>query len=176
MSASKTNPWTIRRGRLDDLPGILEIYNHYVLTSVVTFDLQPLGLEERKPWMERFKEQGPLQIFVAERDGQVLGFAYSGSFRERKAYDTTAETTVYLTPDAVGQGLGRALYDALLPCLQAAGLHRLIAGVTLPNPGSVALHEACGFEYVGTMSEVGCKMNRYCDVGWWEKRLNGNEA
>ncbi len=176
MSASKAAPWTIRHGRLEDLPGILEIYNHYVLNSAATFDLEPFGLEARIPWMEQFGQEGRFQMFVAVHAGQVLGYAYSGSFRERKAYDTSVEATVYLAPDAVGLGLGRALYDALLPRLQAFGLHRVIAGITLPNPGSIALHEACGFEHVGTMSEVGSKMGRYWDVGWWEKRLDGGKS
>ena len=165
-------PWVLRRGHMDDLPGILEIYNHYVAHSVATFDLEPLDFEQRRPWMEQFGSEGRSQMFVAERAGIIIGYAYSGAFRERKAYDTTAEVTVYVAPGEGGQGLGRLLYGTLIPRLEALGLHRLIAAVTLPNPASAALHESLGFERVGTMSEVGYKMDRYWDVGWWEKKLN----
>ncbi|MDF1838476.1 MAG: GNAT family N-acetyltransferase [Planctomycetota bacterium] len=164
-------PWVIRHGTPEDLAGICEIYNHYVHHSVATFDLHPWEVKEKRDWMAQFKREGRSQMFVAERAGQIIGYAYSGPFRERPAYDITAETTVYLAPGEGGQGLGRRLYGTLIPRLKALGLHRLIAGVTLPNPASVALHESFGFESVGVMSQVGIKMDRYWDVGWWQLRL-----
>jgi phosphinothricin acetyltransferase len=169
-------PCVIRHGCLGDLQGICEIYNHYVHHSVVTFDLNPWDVEQQTPWMQKFNAEGRFQIFVAERSGTIIGYSYSDSFRTRPAYDITAETTVYLAPGEGGKGLGRKLYATLIPRLEALGLHRLIAGVTLPNPASVALHESFGFEHVGTMSEVGIKMDRHWDVGWWQKRLSGKAA
>lgn len=168
---SDGEPWVIRHGEPADLEGICTIYNHYVEHSVATFDLHPWKVEDKRDWMAQFKRAGRSQIFVAERDGRILGYAYSGPFRERPAYDITAETTVYLAPDAAGQGLGRKLYGTLIPRLKALGLHRLIAGVTLPNPASVGLHESFGFEHCGTMSQVGIKKDRYWDVGWWQMRI-----
>jgi phosphinothricin acetyltransferase len=164
-------PWVIRHGTVEDLAGICAIYNHYVEHTVVTFDVLPWEIQERTAWMEKFTVDGRFQIFVAERGGRIIGYAYSGSFRERPAYDITVESTVYLAPGEERQGLGRRLYGTLLPRLRVLGVRNVIGGVTLPNPGSVALHESFGFRHVGTMPKVGKKHDRYWDVGWWQLDL-----
>ncbi|MCA9000849.1 MAG: N-acetyltransferase [Planctomycetes bacterium] len=169
----ETEPWTLRHATAGDLPGVCEIYNHYVEHSVVTFDLEPWKVEHKRAWMSQFQTEGRCQMFVAEREGRIVGYAYSGPFRDRPAYDITVETTVYLAPDAVGQGLGRRLYGTLIPRLRALNLRSVIAGVTLPNTASVALHESFGFRHVGTMGRVGLKHGKLWAVGWWQLEFPG---
>jgi phosphinothricin acetyltransferase len=159
----------IRRGEAADLPALTELYNHYVRETAITFDVEPYTPETRRPWFEGFAAHGRHQIWVAEQDGRVVGYACTHRFRPKAAYDTTAETSVYLEPAAVGRGLGRRLYERLFESLAGADLHRLVAGVTLPNPASVALHERLGFTSSGILREVGRKFDRYWDVLWMER-------
>ena len=109
---------------------------------------------------------------MAERGGAVVGYAYSASYRTRPAYARTRETSVYLAADAVGQGLGRALYDDLLARLRADGMHIALAVIALPNPASEALHRAYGFERVGVLPEVGYKFDRWIDTAFWALQLD----
>jgi phosphinothricin acetyltransferase len=168
-SVSGTNP-IIRAGSLRDLPGILQIYNHYVETSHATFDLEPVSVAQRKDWLRQFGDDGPHRLLVAEDGADLCGFAYSARFRSRPAYDVSVETTVYVRRDANGRGVGSRLYESLLDCVDAAGIHRVYAGIALPNAPSVRLHERFGFRHVGTFSEVGFKFGRYWDVAWFERR------
>ena len=149
-----------------------ELYNHYVRTSPATFDVEPFSVEERRAWFDAFAPDTNHQLWVADEAGTVLAFAYSGRFRPKPAYRTTVETTVYCAPGATGQGLGRQLYSALFKGLEGRDLNRALAGITQPNPASVALHEAFGFERVGTFSQVGYKDGQYWDVAWFEKPLS----
>jgi L-amino acid N-acyltransferase YncA len=117
----------------------------------------------------------PVDVTAADADTAVqavLGFAYSGWFRPRPAYGRTRETSIYLHRGARGQGLGRALYQDLLDRLRGDGMHLAVAVVAQPNPASVALHEALGFELVGTFSEIGEKFGRYVDTRWYQLRLD----
>jgi phosphinothricin acetyltransferase len=161
----------IRRGREDDLAALTELYNHYVEHTPVTFDLAPFAVEARRPWLGGFAERGPHQLFVAEEDGRVLGWAGAHRFREKRAYDTTVETTIYLASGATGRGLGSALYERLFAALAGEDVHRAVAGITLPNDASVALHRRFGFREIGVFHEVGRKRGRYWDVLWLEKEL-----
>ena len=102
---------------------------------------------------------------------EVVGFAYSSSYRPRPGYRLTRETSVYLAEHARGQGLGRRLYDDLLAAVSADGIHVALALIALPNAPSVALHEACGFEHLGTMREVGRKFDRWLDTAWYQRIL-----
>ena len=161
----------LRRGGESDLAALTAIYNHYVRETAITFDLEPYTDEKRRPWLREFSDAGRYQLFVAERAGAVVGYACTRRFRDKAAYDTTLETSVYLAPEACGQGLGRALYERLFAALDAVDAHRLIAGITLPNEASVALHERFGFTPVGVMREVGRKLGRYWDVLWMDRDL-----
>jgi phosphinothricin acetyltransferase len=161
----------IRPGRAEDLPDLTELYNHYIRETPITFDLVPYAVEERRDWLERFSETGRHRLWVSERAGRVTGYATSRTFRPKAAYDSTVETTVYLAPEAQGEGLGRRLYQALFASLADEDVHRAVGGVTLPNPASVALHESFGFEPVGIYHEVGYKFGRYWDVQWFEKEM-----
>jgi phosphinothricin acetyltransferase len=108
---------------------------------------------------------------VLEEQGVVLGYAYAGSFRTRPAYRFTCETTVYVGAEARGRRVGRRLYDELLRRVTQQGFRTAVAGITLPNPASVALHEAVGFKPVGIYHKVGFKFGQWHDVGWWEREL-----
>jgi phosphinothricin acetyltransferase len=99
----------------------------------------------------------------------VVGFAYTGSWRAKAAYDTTAESTIYLRAEVAGRGIGRALYRALFAALEGADLHAVVAGITLPNPASIVLHRGFGFVSVGVFREVGRKFGRFHDVEWFRR-------
>lgn len=160
------------RGPVDgDLAPLAKIYNHYVVESHVTFDIEPIPLETRRSWLASFAESGPYRLLVAEEKGAPIGYASSSPFRAKAAYETSVETTIYLAPDATGRGLGRPLYTRLLDSLRDEDVHRAYGGVALPNPGSVALHASLGFRSVGVFREVGRKWGRYWDVEWFEKEL-----
>lgn len=165
---------TIRPALRDDLPALVEIYNHYVCETPVTFDTEPFTAEEREAWFSSFSGDGPYRLLVAANGDAIRGYASSSCFKPRKAYDVSVETTIYLDPGSTGDGIGSALYGALLDELLAdARLHRAYGGIALPNDASVALHEKLGFKHVGTYREVGRKFDRYWDVAWFEKDLSG---
>jgi len=166
----------IARGSPDDLGAIAEIYHHYVLTSPATFDLEPRTDEEVRGWFEGFGERGRHRLLVALEGRRVLGYASSSAMRPRAAYRPTVETSVYLDPSSTGRGVGAALLGALLSALETEDVHRACAGIALPNPASVRLHERFGFRHVGTFTEQGYKFGRYWDVAWFERAFpNGAE-
>lgn len=153
-----------------DLDAIAAIHARYVAETVVTFDEQPLPVQG---WKEKWRSarDADQPWYVTEQGGEVVGFAYSGSFRPKAAYRPTVETTIYLDREAVGQGLGRALYSDMLAEAGRRGFHLAVAGVTLPNEASVRLHEGLGFSKVGEFTEVGHKFGQWWDVGWFQRRL-----
>jgi len=153
-----------------DLAGLIHIYNHYVRTTHITFDIHEFTEEQRIPWFEGFSEHGPHRLLVAEVSNRVTGYASSQAFRPKPAYARSVETTIYIEHSASGRGIGRRLYEALLEALGAEEtVHRAYAGIALPNPRSVKFHEEFGFHRVGTFREVGFKMDRYWDVSWYER-------
>jgi phosphinothricin acetyltransferase len=166
----------LRPAQPSDLPALTAIYNHYVSETPITFDVEPYHVEGRRPWLEGFAPEGPHRLFVAERGEDLLGYAGSMGFRPKVAYATSVETTVYLRPESAGHGIGAALYGRLFEALQGEDLHRAYAGITLPNPASIRLHERFGFRPVGVFHEVGRKLGRYWDVAWDEKSLDGEDA
>ncbi|SRR5579862_1250305 len=166
-----TDP-TIRPAEPADLPALLDIYNHYVLTTPVTFDIEPRTLEQRRAWFDQFSSQGRYRCFAAERRGRAIGWACSARFKEKEAYETTIETSIYLAPDAVGRGLGGALYKKLFEALADEDIHRAFAGVTVPNDASVALHRSLGFEQVGLYLEIGRKFGRFWDTALFVRNFD----
>src|SRR5215472_3621583 len=161
----------IRRVEQADLPALLKIYNHYVKTTPITFDVEPRTLAQRQEWLDGFKPKGRHQCFVAAQDGHPIGWACSTKYKEKAAYDTSVEMSVYLTPDRHRKGLGRQLYETLIAALQGEDINRLYGGITQPNPASVGLHLALGFRLVGTQTEVGRKFGRFWDVALYERAL-----
>jgi len=171
QSVSEQRP-LIRRATSSDLPRLTEIYNHYIRNTAITFDLEPFTVEERRNlWFAKFADEGRHQLLVVEERGEVVGFAGTTGFREKRAYDTTVETTIYCVPEATGRGIGTLLYSALFEALDGEDIRLAVAGITVPNEASIALHERFGFTPAGVMHEVGRKFDRYWDVAWYEKRL-----
>ena len=162
-----------RPGQLSDLDALTRIYNYYVENTHITFDLLPYSVGARREWFGHYGVTGRHRLLVAEADGAVLGYATSGRFRDKAAYDPSVETTVYCAPEAVGRGAGTALYDALFTELAAEDVHRAVAGVALPNDASLALHLRFGFTEVGTFREVGRKFDKWWDVTWLERPVGG---
>jgi phosphinothricin acetyltransferase len=155
-----------------DIDRLTELYNHYILETTITFDLQPYTVEQRQDrWFSHYATSGRYRLLVAECDQQVVGYATSSQFRVKAAYDTSVETSIYLSAEAQGQGIGSQLYGALFDLLAKEDVHRAYAGITLPNKASIAIHQKFGFEQVGLFREVGRKFDRYWDVAWFEKAL-----
>jgi phosphinothricin acetyltransferase len=158
----------VRNAVASDLPALTDIYNHYVINTPVTFDLEPFTVDTRRAWFEHYADTGRHRLLVATRDGDVVGYATSSQFRVKPAYDTSVEVTVYLDPAATGGGIGSALYERLFDVLGGEDVHRAYAGIAMPNDASVALHRKFGFTEMGTMTEVGRKFDRWWDVLWME--------
>jgi L-amino acid N-acyltransferase YncA len=160
---------TIRAATEPDVAGIAAVYDEQVRTGISTFDLEP---PPASYWSHRLASEEPGDhLLVADDEGAIVGYAYSSRYRPRPGYRFTREASVYLGPQARGRGLGRRLYDELLPRVRADGMHVLLALVALPNPASVALHESCGFQHLGTMREVGSKFGRWIDTAWYQRVL-----
>lgn len=159
----------IREAIETDLEQLNELYNHYVRTSPVTFDIDEISMEARREWFGGFG--GRYRLLVAVENGRVLGYSHSKQFRPKQAYETSVETTVYIAHDHLGRGLGRRLYAALFEAIADEDIHRAFAGITVPNPASFALHESFGFRQVAYFTEQGRKFDRYWDVAWFEKNL-----
>jgi len=163
---------SIRPAVHGDLARLTEIYNYYVIHTPVTFDIEPYTVERRQTWFAQFKPEGRHRLLVAEDSGLVLGYAGTMRFRPKAAYDTTVETTIYCDHEAVGKGIGARLYGALFEALRGEDIHRFVAGYTLPNPATAALHKRMGFKPMGIFTEVGRKFGRYWDVTWNERPAN----
>lgn len=160
----------IRPAVEDDLSDIAAIYEHEIANSIATFDLEP---PDPAYWQEKLagKHPGDHLLVAVDDDADVVGYAYSWSFRPRPAYSLTRETSIYLDPSVRGKGIGKLLYPALLDTMADSGVHTAVALVALPNPGSIGLHKFCGFEQVGAMREVGYKFDQWIDVAWFQKML-----
>jgi phosphinothricin acetyltransferase len=160
---------TIRAAGEADLTGIAAIYGHEARSGIATFDTEPRSIDQ---WRDRLEStaQGD-HLLVATDEETILGYAHSTAYRPKPCYAATRETSIYLAPEAQGQGLGRQMYEDLLGWLAADGIRTVVAAVALPNPASLSLHRACGFEEVGVMREVGRKFDRWIDVLWLQKAL-----
>ena len=162
--------------RPGDLPGVLDILNHYVLNDHCTFDTEPWSCDDKQAWFDGFRTTGPYRLTVARQDGRLLGYAHSGRWRGKRAYDVTVETTVYLAPDSTGRGLGARLLGELLVSLRGSGALRAVAGIAQPNEASNRLHRGLGYRLVGTFHRVGRKFDRDWDVSWFERDIESEPS
>jgi phosphinothricin acetyltransferase len=162
---------TVRDARADDLAALTAIYNHYIVHTPITFDLKEYDPEQRRPWLEEHQPSGRHRLLVATDDSGILGYASTSRWRAKAAYDPTVETSVYVRHDAVGRGIGSTLYTALFDAIATEDVNTIVAGMTLPNDASRALHAKFGFREVGVFSRVGRKFGRYWDVGWFQRPL-----
>jgi phosphinothricin acetyltransferase len=146
----------IRNAAPSDVPEMNVIYNRYIVGSHVSFDTEPWTDAQRQAWFEHRSTEG-YPVMVAVRAGSVIGAAWSGPWRDKAAYRSTAETTIVLAPGAFGEGIGTSLYTALLEELRTRGFAVAIGVVALPNDASVALHRKLGYREVGVLEGVGLK-------------------
>jgi L-amino acid N-acyltransferase YncA len=170
MGGPETTELRIRDGDpARDAAACAAIYAPSVEGSVTSFELRaptPAEIAER---MRHYQRTHPW--LVAERGGEVVGFAYACEFNQRPAYRWSASVSVYVAAEERGRGRGRALYEELFGRLRRQRLRMACAGITLPNPASVSLHEALGFEPVGVNREIGWKDGGWRDIGWWQLEL-----
>lgn len=156
----------IRKVKLDDAEQVAEIYNYYIQNTHHTFETAPLSsevMEERIRWVS---EDYP--FLVAKDEGVICGYAYASQFKLRQAYDFAAEVSIYVKSDAKKRGIGTMLYEGLFDELVDTDVHSIVAGIALPNDGSVRFHEKLGFKKVAHFKEIGYKLGRWIDVGYWE--------
>lgn len=161
---------TVRLAERRDATGIRAIYNAEIGESTATFDMVSRTLDEQVEWIDQHSGGHPAVVAV-DGDGDVIGFGSLSPFRSRPAYATTVEDTVYVRRDRRGTGVGRILLEELVRLGGAHGFHCVIARIVDGNSGSVALHEACGFELVGVEREVGRKFGRWLDVVEMQRML-----
>ena len=158
-----------------DAAALAAIYGHHVLHGFGTFEEVPPTAEEMAVRRQAIVERG-LPYLVAEDDGQVLGFAYAGPFRPRAAYRYTVEDSVYIAPDAMGRGVGRAVLSEVLAACEVFGVRQVVAVIgDSGNAGSIGLHTALGFTLAGVGRGFGWKHGRWVDIVWMQKALNGGD-
>lgn len=164
----------IRFAAEGDATALQAIYAPIVLRSPISFELEPPTVDEMRARVEQTLKYFPWLVY--EHAGAVVGYAYAGRHRERAAYQWSADLSAYVHAQWRGRGIGRALYESLFGLLRAQGFFNAYAGITLPNPGSVALHEAMGMRLVGVYEHVGYKFDRWHDVGWWQGEVQPRTA
>lgn len=156
----------IRDVKLEDAPQIAEIYNYYIQKTHHTFETDALSSEEIEKRIKQVNEDYP--YLVADEGGEIFGYAYASKFKLREAYDFSVEVSIYVKHERKKRGTGTMLYEDLFDELEDSDVHAIIAGIALPNDGSVKFHEKLGFEKVAHFKEVGYKLGRWIDVGYWE--------
>lgn len=161
--------YNVRVATPADAYAIQAIYAPMVLDSVISFELAPPTVDEMAERIALTLRTYPYP--VAEMGGKVVGYAYASQHRAREAYRWSVDVTVYIDPALHRKGIGRALYQRLLPLLEKQGFHAAYAGIALPNAGSIGIHEALGFTHIGTYPEVGYKHGQWHSVGYWRKPL-----
>jgi phosphinothricin acetyltransferase len=152
-----------------DAAACAAIYAPSVESTPISFELVAPDAAEFARRIEKYLATH--HFLVAEEGGEVVGYTYACRWRERPAYDWSVEVSVYVDRVRHGQGIGRALYAELFDRLRAQGFRTAVAGVTLPNPASVALHESMGFEPIGALRDIGWKEGAWHDVGYWQLNL-----
>ena len=163
----------IRPATAADSSAIADIYNHYIRDSIVTFEEQPVPATDIA---SRINEtlSAELPYLTATADDDIVGYAYASKWKGRCAYKKSVEVTVYLSSAATGKGYGSQLYKALFSELRRLSYHVAIAGISLPNDASVALHEKFGMEKVAHFKEIGHKFGDWVDVGYWQCMLDAS--
>jgi L-amino acid N-acyltransferase YncA len=155
----------IRLATEDDAGTIASIYAPYVLETAISFETVPPSENEMRSRLAAGSKAFPW--LLCENEGDVLGYAYASRHRDRHAYRWAVDVAVYVDARNHRFGIGRGLYSSLLPMLQALGYHQAYAGIALPNQSSIGLHEAMGFKRLAVYPDVGFKLGRWHDVGWW---------
>jgi phosphinothricin acetyltransferase len=159
----------IRPVNIKDAAAICGIYNHYIKNTVITFEGIPVSCKEMEGRIQTIGAHYPW--FVLEEGGDLAGYTYVNTWKDRPAYSFAAEVSIYLKTGREGQGLGTELFTRLFEAVEKTPIHAMVAGITLPNERSVALHERFGFKKIAQFNEIGFKMDTWLDVGYWERLL-----
>jgi phosphinothricin acetyltransferase len=162
----------IRSVKHSDASKLVDIYNYYVANSIATFETETISPERMISRIKGIEKNSLPWLVIEDQSESILGYAYASKWKERDAYRHSVEITVYLDHNLSAQGLGSQLYTALFYQLNSLAIHAAIAGVSLPNEASVALHEKFGMKKVAHFSEVGKKFGNWIDVGYWQVVLN----
>jgi len=166
----------VRASREADLPAVTAIYAHHVLTGLATFEIEAPGEAEMRRRRADVLERG-LPYFVAERGGDVVGFAYAAPYRARPAYRFTVEDSVYVHRDHIGHGIGATLLAVLIAACERAGCRQMIAVIgDSANQASIKLHERCGFALVGLLPSTGFKFGRWVDSVLMQRELGKGDG
>ena len=161
----------VRLARLDDAEAIRTIYNREVTGSTVTFDLVPRTLETQRAWIEAHSGAHPAVVVVDDDGASVIGFGSLSPYRDRPAYSTTVEDSVYVHHDHRGRKVGKLVLEELVRVATAHGFHSMMARIVGGHEASIRLHESCGFRLVGVEQEVGRKFGRWLDVALMQRLL-----
>jgi phosphinothricin acetyltransferase len=166
MDDAPAQAMTLRLASLGDAEQIRQIYNHEVSNTTATFDLVPRSLADQQQWIT--DRNGAFAAIVAvdplDERGDIVGFGSLSPYKERAAYRTSVEDSVYVRRDRNGQGIGKLILRELLRVAAVSGFHAVFARISASSEASIALHRSCGFELVGVEREVGRKFNRWLDV------------
>ena len=162
---------TLRPATTADAAAIVEIYNREVTETTATFDLVPRSLEQQEEWLAARSGAFAAIVAIDLDTGRVVGFAALSPYKQRAAYNTTVEDSVYVHRDFGGRGIGRVLMGHLVEVARESGFHSIVARIERSSSASRALHAACGFELVGIEREVGRKFNRWLDVAVMRRLL-----
>ena len=160
----------IRPVHINDAQALLDIYNYYVMHTVVTFDIEPLSLEAFQNKLKTINAIYPFIVF--EDKNTILGYAYASKFRPKPAYDYVVESTVYVKHDCQGKQIGTQLYAELIEQLRQAHYHTVLGVLTIPNDPSIKLHERFGFQKVAELKEIGLKFDVWQTIGIWQLQLS----
>ncbi|WP_086428248.1 GNAT family N-acetyltransferase [Staphylococcus cornubiensis] len=164
----------IRFATSDDLQAIMDIYNHAILHTTAVYTYEPTHMEERCQWLAQKQREG-YPVFVYENEGEVLGFATYGPFRNWPAYQYTIEHSIYVSPSARRQGIASQLLIGVIENATENGYQTIVAGIDDSNEGSLKLHEKMGFNHMGTLEKVGYKFERWLNLAFYQKQLKSTE-
>ncbi|GHT93277.1 N-acetyltransferase [Spirochaetia bacterium] len=156
----------LRPVKAADALAICGIYNYYIANTAVSFEERPVGTAEMETRIRNVTVKFP--FFVWEDEGTVLGYTYVNTWKERISYRYSVENSLYVKNGMEGKGIGGKLFAHLLEAVKKTDIHAIVAGITLPNDASIAIHEKFGFKKIAQFNEIGFKMNKWLDVGYWE--------
>ena len=161
----------IRPLQTSDLPALCDLYNYYILETPATFNVEPKAVAWWQDWLETLTQSQLYHTFAAVEGGTLLGVVWSGPMGEKQAYQTSILTSIYMSVEARGRGIGPGLYRTLFAAHDSSKVHKIFAGITQPNERSNRLHEKLGFEEEGTFKEVGKKFGQFWDVRWMARNF-----